>query len=63
MRQNWQINETIQFNDKNTFQVYVGDYDIIGTQYYQGQWLHKYTAIKEEMKRKNEYPISVHFNN
>jgi hypothetical protein len=46
-RPNWQINETISFNDKNTFQVYVSDYDIVGTQYYRGQWLQKYTILKE----------------
>jgi hypothetical protein len=53
------LNETIPFNDKNTFQVYIGDYDILGTQYYEGRWLTKYSEVKEEMKRKNEYPIYV----
>jgi len=43
----------ILFNDKNTFQIYIGDYDILGTQCYQGKWLVQYAEVKEEMKRRN----------
>jgi hypothetical protein len=56
------INEMIQFNDKNTIQIFIGDYDIMGSQNYKGLWLKKYSEIKEEMKKKNEYPLYVNLN-
>lgn len=45
-RPEWIINESISFNDKNTLQVYIGDYDLMGTQYYDGKWLLKYAEVK-----------------
>lgn len=38
-RPQWNINETIPFNDKNTLQLYIADYDVMGTHHYKGQWL------------------------
>jgi chemotaxis methyl-accepting protein methylase len=40
------INETIQFKNKNTFQIYIGDYDIVSTQHYKGKWLQQYCSLK-----------------
>lgn len=45
-KQSWQLNETISFIDKNTFQLYIGDYDIMGTMNYGGKWLMQYFNIK-----------------
>lgn len=58
-RAEWIINETINFIDKNTIQVYIGDYDIMGTQHYSGEWLLRYAELKEELKKKGEYPINI----
>lgn len=40
------INETISFPDKNTFQTYLGDIDILSTLTYKGNWATKYAHLK-----------------
>jgi hypothetical protein len=41
------INETIQFKNKNTLQVYIGDFDVMGNHQYKGKWLQSYCKLKE----------------
>lgn len=43
---NFSINDSIEVGDKNTFQVYIADYDILNAPMYTEGWLKKWCIAK-----------------